>query len=137
VERTNDRQDIHKRKLRFRNGNRPAKRYLYFRYLITYLTQKWKGNLSWVGEVETRNHVWASPRPYLRRSTLQTLAQQAFGEDLPEHLFDATLSDEDDQWESHSSRDRIESLALSLTAAVTEAAEAPGDGDEEDIMDGQ
>jgi hypothetical protein len=115
--------------------------YLYFRYLITYVTEKWKGNLSWVSEVETGNRVWASPRPYLRRSTRQTLAQQAFGEDLPDHLFHATLSDEDDQWESHSSRDRIEGFALSLMAAVTEAAEAPGDGDgdgdEEDIIDRQ
>ena len=44
--------DIDGRELKFLGDNRPARRFLYFRYIMTYLYYKKLGQLQWVGRVE-------------------------------------------------------------------------------------
>lgn len=72
--------------------NRPARRYLYFRFVLTYLWAKSQGNLSWAERVETRKVFWATPRgPYLHKSTLLSLARDISGVELPSSLYEGKV----------------------------------------------
>ena len=74
----------------FLTANRPARRYLYFRYVITYLHHKREGTLVWVENVEARGTIWATPGPYLRQSMLISLARKVSDHFLPEVFYHDT-----------------------------------------------
>ncbi|EFE43122.1 hypothetical protein TRV_02127 [Trichophyton verrucosum HKI 0517] len=78
---------LHGRELKFLNDNRPAKRYLYFRFMITYLMIKRHGQLNWIREVEAVRHPWSIPGEYLDRSMLSSLARNVSGSILPKRFY--------------------------------------------------
>ncbi|KAJ5241048.1 uncharacterized protein N7469_002639 [Penicillium citrinum] len=89
--------DIDGNELAFLNDNRPAKRYLYFRFVMTYLHWKKNGILTpFVSNVETVRQFWPTPGPYLRQSMLCALARNISGVDLPNSLVqDRTFNDDE------------------------------------------
>ncbi|KAJ9374586.1 hypothetical protein DTO282E5_669 [Paecilomyces variotii] len=95
-------EDFDGKELVFLGTNRPSRRYLYFRFIVTYLHAKNTGNTSFTEKVEDRNRFWASPGPYLRHSTLISLARNISGCDLPPSLLEDTtfkstdMEDDDD-----------------------------------------
>ncbi|KAJ9286803.1 hypothetical protein DTO021C3_5535 [Paecilomyces variotii] len=86
--------DIHGKALEFLSNSRPAKRYLYFRFIITYLFHKRRAsNLEWVEEVEAKGTLWATPGPYLRKSMLVALARRASDHYAPEAFWNGTFEE--------------------------------------------
>lgn len=81
--------------MEFRNDERPAKRYLYFRYAITYLFWKKKGLLEWTSKTsDDHGRIWVTPGPYLRKSMLQVLAKQITHQHSPDPMIgDNTFED--------------------------------------------
>jgi hypothetical protein len=76
------------KELQWSNSNRPAKRYLYFRFIMTYLMCKAKGqSVDWVNEIAARGKMWCTPGPYLRRSMVQLLARECGDHFLPEVFY--------------------------------------------------
>ena len=67
-------QELDEKVLQFQNDNRPARRYLYFKYLMTYLMNQETGNTSWTQKYPHKGTMWCTPGPYLRKSMLVTLA---------------------------------------------------------------
>jgi hypothetical protein len=51
-------QDFDQKELVFLTENRPMRRYLYFRFIVTYLFAKEAG---FIKQVETKQPFWASP----------------------------------------------------------------------------
>ncbi|KAJ5627100.1 hypothetical protein N7528_004527, partial [Penicillium herquei] len=89
--------DLDGRVLTFLNDNRPRRRYLYFRFIVSYLwLQRQKQQDSDKQEAETDNRgihleakkFWPSGGEYLHRSTLCTLASGVLGCELPSELVD-------------------------------------------------
>lgn len=78
--------------LKFIHPDRPARRYLYLRYVITFLHQQKLGNVGWLDRVKTRGYLWATPGPYLRKSMLLTLARRFSDLVLPEVFYDSTFT---------------------------------------------
>ena len=82
--------DIDGRKLTFLNDNRPARRFLYMRYILAWLhaeDNKWAG----FKEKVPPGEVWASPNKpdgYLRKSILLDLGKMT-GDRLPQDLISA------------------------------------------------
>lgn len=77
------------RTLHWANTNRPAKRYLYFRFLMTYLMCKTKGkSTDWVDQIAAKGKMWCTPGPYLRRSMVQLLAKECGDKFLPEVFYE-------------------------------------------------
>ena len=68
-------QDLHSRELTLRSSFRPARRFLYFRFVVTYLHAKAAGNKAFTDSVECKTTFWASGGPYLHQSTLKSLAR--------------------------------------------------------------
>ncbi|KAJ5626552.1 hypothetical protein N7528_003979 [Penicillium herquei] len=89
-------EDLDGRELTFLNLNRPASRFLYFRFIITCISMMKQGkDISFMTTAEG-NSVWTSPGDYLRKSTLTTVARNISGYDLPPALVESTtFSDED------------------------------------------
>ena len=89
--------DIDGRKLTFLNDNRPARRFLYMRYILAWLHaehNKWAGYKDKVPPGE----VWASPNKpdgYLRKSILLDLAKMT-GDRLPQDLMRAGAFEDPD-----------------------------------------
>lgn len=81
------------RELSFRGCNRPARRFLYLRFIITYLHAKVNGNTSFTNSIESRRIFWASEGQYLHNSTLCSLARNISGLELPESLASNTFHD--------------------------------------------
>ena len=82
--------DIDGRKLTFLNDNRPARRFLYMRYILAWLHAE---DNEWAGFKEKLppGQVWASPNKpdgYLRKSILLELGRRA-GDRLPQDLMSA------------------------------------------------
>jgi hypothetical protein len=75
-------QDLHDRPLTFLNDNRPRRRYLYFRFIISYLNAKRRGMGNVTVPMETRKF-WPSGGAYLHSSTLKVLARCVSGCELP------------------------------------------------------
>ncbi|GBF64393.1 hypothetical protein TMEN_7091 [Trichophyton mentagrophytes] len=78
---------LHGRELKFLNDNRPAKRYLYFRFLMTYLMIKRHGQVNWIREVEAAKHPWSIPGEYLERTMLPKLARNVADTILPKRFY--------------------------------------------------
>ncbi len=76
--------------LQFLSDNRPARRFLYFRFIITYLNARRMKNFDFSTSVEARKIFWASPGEYLRKSTLITLARMISDFELPPSVYGMT-----------------------------------------------
>ncbi|KAL8970836.1 MAG: hypothetical protein Q9183_001335 [Haloplaca sp. 2 TL-2023] len=125
--------------LKFLGDNRPAKRFLYFRFAITYLECKRDDNLDWVNKVSVRGKLWSTPGPYLRRSMLVTLAWK-----LSAHYVDPTFYEDTTFIEAEGSaarpQDEEDTLAQSLAARLKkrerERSETDTDTDTEEAAVG-
>ena len=83
--------DFDGQRLKFLNDNRPARRYLYFRYVMAYLHAA-KSKYPNFREKVPSGTMWASPgKPdgYLRKSVLRALAQRVGDTALPQDLLAA------------------------------------------------
>ncbi|KAJ5578387.1 uncharacterized protein N7459_007351 [Penicillium hispanicum] len=85
-------EDLDGRVLQFLNDNRPRRRYLYFRFIISYLQAK-KLQLADVTEKVEAKRFWPSEGAYLHKSTLKTLARCVSGSELPDDLTENTFED--------------------------------------------
>ncbi|KAJ5817847.1 hypothetical protein N7447_007855 [Penicillium robsamsonii] len=80
--------------LEFRSDARPAKRFLYFRFIVTYIFCKNRGQVTFTDKVEAAHQFWPTPGPYLRKAMLRTLARNISGHQLPENMVeDQTFED--------------------------------------------
>ncbi|KAL8853639.1 MAG: hypothetical protein Q9221_001450 [Calogaya cf. arnoldii] len=64
--------------LKFRNSNRPARRYLYFRHAMAHINASVKGWKNWKEKLPS-GLIWATPdksQGYLRRGVLQAIAKK-------------------------------------------------------------
>lgn len=77
--------DLDNRILKFLTENRPRRRYLYFRFLISYLRAKRRKLGDTAEKVEARRF-WPSGGEYLNKSTLKTLARCVSGCELPDEF---------------------------------------------------
>jgi len=124
--------DIHNKELVFRNSNRPAARYLYFRYVMTYLWHKKKGNSAWAAEIDAKGTMWATPGSYLRGSLLKMLARKVSDRFLPETIYGhQSFEDGETQMKEDDASMAVQVLAEKFTAAV-ETSEADRDEDEDE-----
>ncbi|KAJ5691499.1 hypothetical protein N7488_012234 [Penicillium malachiteum] len=114
--------------------NRPRRRYLYFRYIISYLNDKRFNTVTVTQKMESRRF-WPSGGEYLQRSTMVTLARCISGCEIPEDLiqgkaFDGDpkpAGDEEEHAMSASSRLRCEvETTRAATMASIAAAGAEG-----------
>ncbi|EFR03953.1 hypothetical protein MGYG_06952 [Nannizzia gypsea CBS 118893] len=78
---------LHGRELKFLNDNRPAKRYVYFRYVMTFLMLRPHGKLSWIREVLAAKNYWDVPGEYLERTMLKRLVNLSAGFHLPKAFY--------------------------------------------------
>ncbi|KAJ5793509.1 hypothetical protein N7457_000108 [Penicillium paradoxum] len=76
---------LDERRLSFLSENRPRRRYLYFRFLISYLNAK-RMKLSDITEKVEARRFWPSGGEYLNKSTLKTLARCVSGCELPDEF---------------------------------------------------
>jgi hypothetical protein len=120
--------------LKFLTPNRPARRYLYLRYVITALHQQKLGNVGWLGRVEAKGYLWATPGPYLRESMLRTLARRISDHFLPEVFYDSTFTIADG-CPARSPEDE-EDLAMGFDHKMQDALAREG-GDEEQNEDSE
>ncbi|KAI4216439.1 MAG: hypothetical protein L6R36_009340 [Xanthoria steineri] len=70
---------IHNKPLVWQNSNRPARRYLYLRYALTWLAARRNGYPDWEKKLPAGTSMWATPdKPggYLRSSVLRVLASK-------------------------------------------------------------
>ncbi|KAI9055279.1 hypothetical protein LZ554_000241 [Drepanopeziza brunnea f. sp. 'monogermtubi'] len=80
-----------------KQSGRPSKRYLYFRFVMSYLIllkRNEPGSMKWVKNIEAKGTVWATPGPYLRKSMLMTLARKVSDKYPPPGLVDPNTFDE-------------------------------------------
>lgn len=93
-------QEYENKELSFPSSSRPARRYPYFRFIITYLHAKSAGNKEFTGSVGFQRSFWASGGQWLNGSTLMSLAQNISGVELPDTIkedsfFDADIPEEE------------------------------------------
>lgn len=76
--------------------NRPAKRFLYFRYVMSCLILKTKGlPVDWPQDINLGT-TWPIPGPYLRKSMVLNLARRVSDHYLPETFYQDTTFDTED-----------------------------------------
>ena len=120
---------------------RPARRYLYFRYIMTYLICQQQGlPMEWTRKANTtKAAMWATPGPYLRKSMLVSLARKVSHHYLPDVLVETTTFT--NQPDSPSRPNEEETLAEALALSIHDthqAAVAKRDRDpDEDEDDGK
>lgn len=111
--------DLDETILQFPNENRPARRYLYFKYLMTFLMTQELGGTKWAEKRAHKGSMWCTPGPYLRKSMLASLAKQVSDGWLPEAIYTgATFSDAAE--EPNRPPDNEEVLAMSLGLKLEE-----------------
>lgn len=119
------------KKLEFLSPNRPARRYLYFRFIITYIHAKSQGNTAWAEKVESKKVLWASPGPYLEKSMLCSLARNISGLELPPVVYEGTTFDTGKPVENDDDlvlASRVREAVVS-SAGKTQEDEEEGDSD--------
>ncbi|KAJ5905247.1 uncharacterized protein N7473_002163 [Penicillium subrubescens] len=138
--------EIHNKELTFLNANRPARRYLYFRFIMTYIIrkkEKAESSKDFTDEVEKEEPFWPSPGPYLKKSTLVALARNISGCELPPALIEDTTFETHQEFSKVSevnsimltAQSIIEAMSTSIKAAEVEGEEKTSndeDGDEDD-----
>ncbi|KAJ5384009.1 hypothetical protein N7517_001920 [Penicillium concentricum] len=80
--------DFDQKELEFLSDTRPAKHFLYFRFIVRYIFCKKRGQVTFTDKVEAAGQFWPTPGPYLRKSMLRTLARSISGYQLPASLVD-------------------------------------------------
>ncbi|KAL3465565.1 hypothetical protein BJX64DRAFT_285496 [Aspergillus heterothallicus] len=127
--------DFDGKELRFLTDNRPARRFLYFRFIISYLHAKRNGSLAIQKKVDTKRF-WPTMGRYLNNSTLVTLARCVSGCDLPASLVNGQTFESEDEVASEDA-----GLLLSVklrdawTDSVKELSEQRDTGEEEEEED--
>ncbi|EEQ32089.1 hypothetical protein McanCB56680_005637 [Microsporum canis] len=122
-------EELDGKELTFLTDNRPARRYLYFRFVVTYLYAKKRGNIQWAENIESRKVLWASMGPYLAKSTLISLGRSISGFDLPAALVEGKTFD----CPSPTPAPEEElALSASLRTAMIESVRATEDEDEDE-----
>lgn len=122
--------DIDGKELMFLNSNRPARRYLYLRYVITCIHQKRIGNSDMLEQAlrrtDVRGYIWATPGPYLRKSMLISLAREVSDRFLPEAFYDTSTFADADGCPGRSA-EAEDDLAMGLDVMVRDAFEEARD----------
>ncbi|KLJ10678.1 hypothetical protein EMPG_13952 [Blastomyces silverae] len=79
------------------SSNRPATRFLFFRFIMTYLQAKIQGNVEWTEKIETTNacDLWplSGPGGYLEKDTLRSITRNISGFELPASLYEELTFD--------------------------------------------
>lgn len=118
----------------FRGAGRPARRYLYFRFIMTYLLCKNRGrSLEWA-QTGPRGYIWATPGPYLRKGMLAAMGKVAGDMYMPEawemELEKSTFIDADGSPAVDEQTERNMSRKLSMK--MEQASIRKEDSDDED-----
>lgn len=117
--------------MKFLGDGGPAKRFLYFRFIITYIHCKKEGNVGFTGKVEGTRLFWPTPGEYLCKSMLKTLSRSISGHKLPDNLVqERTFND----FESTPGSDEATSgiiVAEDIYQAMIASIKEPPDDDEE------
>ncbi|ELR02835.1 hypothetical protein VC83_08296 [Pseudogymnoascus destructans] len=112
------------KELTFLTPNRPARRYLYLRYIITLLYQKREGNMDWVDQVlnrtDARGYMWATPGAYLRKTMLVMLARKVSDHFYPEAFYGQSTFDNADGCPGRSA-EAEEDLAMGFNLRIEDA----------------
>jgi len=118
-------QHLDETELVFLTENRPAKRFLYFRFIISYIFAQKNGNQLFINKMNNDKNFWASPGEYLRKSTLISLARNISGLELPPNILDKTT------FEGTASEETDDTLVLSahLRAAYVSTIKNRGKGE--------
>ncbi|PMD22236.1 hypothetical protein NA56DRAFT_658159 [Hyaloscypha hepaticicola] len=120
--------------LEFLTTNRPARRYLYLRYVITFLRQQKLGNTKLLDRIEAKSYIRATPGPYLRKSMLISLARRISDHFLPEAFYDSTFESADGC--PQRSPEEEDDLVMAFDRNMQDALAEKG-GDEEVIEDSE
>ena len=115
---------MHQKELAFRTLRRPAKRFLYFRFIITYINAKRLGNTQFTEAVEGKERFCESPGPYLRKSTLISLARNISGIELPSTLIEDQTFEKPGDLSAKQAEDANLLLSAHLRDAIVLSAEA-------------
>ena len=126
--------DVDGKELVFRGPNRPARRYLYFRFLITYLHYAKLGDVKWESEVSDKGTIWASPGNYLRESMLLTFAKKIGDIFLPSATVQQTTFSEGDG-SPNRSKDEEETLVTALVHRVHDLKHSRAAADDDFFSD--
>jgi len=113
--------DLDQKELVFRGDKRPAKRYLYFRFIITIINAQRANNTPFLQRLEGKEVFWASPGSYLRRSTLVSLARNISGLELPPSQYNETTFEET-ELDARRDQDAAAQLAVQLRNATVESS---------------
>jgi hypothetical protein len=125
--------DLHNRELRFnQTNNRPAARFLYWRFVQTYLLLKKRGDCPWVSEVETRGMMWATPGKYLRKSYLIQLARKVSDRYPPQVFEDQCFDDPSTAKSKQDEELGAHELAKKMTDVTFQDNEEEGGEEEEE-----
>ncbi|KAJ5290874.1 hypothetical protein N7478_000125 [Penicillium angulare] len=110
--------ELDNRELKFLNDNRPRRRYLYFRFIVSYLWSRRK-DPSISDHVDARKF-WPSGGEYLHRSTLKTLARCVSGCDIPSSLIESQT------FEKSNDSTKDEKAGMTLAADITDLGKSKG-----------
>ena len=117
-----------RKNLIFRAETQPARRYLYFRYMLTF-QHLWKDSREWAQRIMWLKYAWEIPGPYLRRSMLLNLVTKAGGGDLPEKEEEMTLRVSDSSPKRTENEEKSLADALHIRFVDEEEAATAADSD--------
>ena len=129
--------DIDGVRLQFRNGNRPARRYLYFRFVMSYMKASKEGYSNMQKKLPN-GRIWASPSKlegYLRKSVLQRLAKRIGDEPLPTDLLEAGSFEDTEPKSGHEEEDEVAAIAVTHRLRKRQRGELAGVENEEEEED--
>ncbi len=130
--------DIHKRRLEWKNNNRPAHRCLYYHFISNILRYVRYEKEDWAKHFLTlpTGNMWATPGPYLRKSMLRVLAQ-TIGDmyEMPKELYEhKTFDGKDDEPEAEEKKKAAE--MFTITERLKKKIEEEGEMEEEEEWKG-
>lgn len=110
-------QEYVNKELKLTSSFRPGRRYLYFRFVITYLHAKSAGNKEFTDSVDFKRSFWVSGGQWLNGSTLMSLARNISGVELPDTIkensfFDADIAQEEAELSSEISAGKIKQASV-------------------------
>ncbi|KAI9369358.1 hypothetical protein BJX61DRAFT_536488 [Aspergillus egyptiacus] len=127
-------EDIDKKELRFLGDHRPARRYLFFRFVISYLHAKASGNTV-VSEKVNRKDFWPTIGRYLHKSTLVTLARCVSGTELPPSLVEGKTFESEGEGDQATGKDIGMLLGADLRDALVSSMREEGEENTDDEED--
>ena len=104
-------QNLNGKRLQFRNHKRPAQRFTFFRFVLTYLwsNEDEKGRQAWKRDLDQSGQSWSLSGKYVRRSMLLSLCNISVHALFPE------------AYHEHCSFDDEDKVALKISADAEEA----------------